>query len=368
MTIETAVATAPSKPPTIELWPAQRMRDGLLSDDPGLRLHALAMTVQPNAALDDCVPAIVSCLSASREDPAACQLGAAALGMVKRDSEKAAAVSCLATLATDTNAPAVRIFAAHGMAQLAQVPTSAWPSLAQMVFSEDSTMRQVALRAVAPVAVAGAAFFAQAAAQATPSKWTTEGLTALVKSAGTSEGDKARVEKFILRSLEGCSLVPAGIAGYAALAHLNPKGAAPAALAQMAAGDNDEAALGAIQALGQLGEAARDTIPVLVQALSKSDDPIREEAICRALLLLKFRASDVPLPRVVQRIESGTDRAVAAHALLVSVHAKSFAAVAPVVAKRYPGSGDALKRVLDELHNQLVGKRLVSDQPAPPTH
>jgi hypothetical protein len=54
MTIETAVASeAPTEPPKIELWSAQKMCEGLLSDDPALRLHALAMTVQPNAALDD---------------------------------------------------------------------------------------------------------------------------------------------------------------------------------------------------------------------------------------------------------------------------------------------------------------------------
>jgi hypothetical protein len=368
MTTEPATESAPIAPPKIELWTAQKMRDGLLSDDPALRLHALAMTVQPNAALDDCVPAIVSCLDASREDAAACQLGAAALSMVTRDSEKTAAVNCLALLAADTYPPAVRIFAAHGMAQLANVPAPAWPGLAQMVFSDDTTMRQVALRAATPFAVAGAPFFAQVAAQATPAKWTTEGLTALVKSAGASDDSKARVEKFILQSLEGQALMPTGVAGYAALAHLNPNGSAPSALAQIAAGDNDEAALASIQALGQMGESAKPVVPKLSQALLGSDDPVREEALCRALLLIKFRVNDVPLPRVMQRIETGPDRAVAAHALLLSVHAKSFAAAAPIIATRYATSGDALKRVLDELHHQLVGKRLAPDQAPPPSH
>ena len=368
MSTETAVASAPSDPPNIELWSAQKMTEALLSDNAALRLHGLAMTVQPNAALDDCVAAIVSCLNASRDDAAACQLGAAALSMVKRDSEKAAAVDCLASLAADTQPPAVRTFAAHGMAQLATVPAAAWPCLAQMVFSDDSTMRQVALRAATPFAVNGAAFFAQAAAQATPAKWTTEGLTALAKSAGSSDDDKARVEKFILQSLEGQSLVPTGVAGYAALARLNPNGSAPNALAQIAAGDDNVAALAAIQALAQMGEAAKPVISKLALALSQSDEPTREEALCRALLAIKLRVNDVPLARVLQRIETGPDRAVAAHALLLSAHAKSFAAAAAVVAKRYASSSEALQRVLDELHQQLVGKRLAPDQATPSTH
>ena len=333
-----------------------------MSEDPALRLHALAMTVQPNAQIDECVPAIVSCVELSRDDAAACQLAAAALSMVKRESEKTTATNCLATLASEDNAPAVRIFAAHGMAQLAQVPASAWPGLAQMLFAEDGTMRQVALRAVTPFAVVGAPQLAQAVANATPEKWTTEGLAALVQSAGTSDDSKARVESFVLRSLEGQQLMPAGIAGYGALARLNPNGVALPALARIAASEDDQTALAAIQALGQLGELAKNAIPGLVQALSQTDNPAREEAICRALLPMKAKSSDVPLPRVLQRIEAGPDRAVAAHCLLLSFHAKAFAAAAPIVAKRYATSVDALKRVLDELHHQLVGKRLTLDQ------
>ena len=78
--------------PKIELWSAERMREGLLSDDPALRVHALAMTIQPDAALDEVVAAIITCVDASRSDPTACQLAAVALGMVKRESEKPACV------------------------------------------------------------------------------------------------------------------------------------------------------------------------------------------------------------------------------------------------------------------------------------
>ena len=367
MTATPDSAVAHPEPPKIELWSVARMRDGLLSDDPALRLHALAMTVQPDAHVDECVPAIAACVELSRGDAAACQLAAAALSMVKRESEKATAANCLATLASADNAPAVRTFAAHGMAQLAQVPVQAWPGLSQMLFNDDGAMRQVALRAATPFAVQGASFIAQAAAAATPPKWTTEGLAALARSAGTSDDDKRRVEQFVLRSLQGQALMPTGVAGYAALARLNPDGVAPLALAKIAAADDDEAAIAAINALAQMGETGKTAIPGLIEALAQTENPEREEAICRALLTMRVRANDVPLPRVLKRVETAPDRSVAAHCLLLSMHAKLFAAASKVVAARYAIAGDALQRVLDEVHHQLVGKRLFLDQAAPAT-
>lgn len=365
MTATTDSAVTHPGPPKIELWPVARMREGLLSDDPALRLHALAMTVQPDAEVDDCVPAIAACVELSRGDVAACQLAAAALSTVKRESEKATAANCLATLASEDNAPAVRTFAAHGMAQLAQVPAPAWPGLAQMLFDDDGTMRQVALRAATPFAAQGASFIAQAAAAATPLKWTTEGLAALAHSAGKSEDGKRRVEQFVLRSLQGQALMPTGIAGYAALARLNPDGVAPLALAKIAATEDDKAAIAAINALAQMGETGRAAIPGLIEALAQTENPEREEAICRALLPLRVRANDVPLPRVLKRVETAPDRSVAAHCLLLSMHAKSFAAASKVVAARYAIADEALQRVLDELHHQLVGKRLTLSQVTP---
>lgn len=344
--------------PKIELWSAERMREGLLSDDPALRIHALAMTIQPDAALDDVVAAVLTCVDASRTDPTACQLAAVALGMVKRESEKPAAVDCLATLTTADNAAAVRTFAAHGLAQHASVPPQAWPGLAQMLFNEDGSMRQVALRAATPFAVVGAPFIAQAAAGATPLMWTNEGLAALALSAGNSSDGKQRVEAYVLRSLQGQPLLPTGIAGYAALARLNPDSIAPAALAKIAAADDDATALAAISALAQMGESGRSAIPGLVEALRQSTNAEREEAICRALLPLKVRVGDIPLPHILKRIEIADDRAVAAHCLLLCLHAKPFASASKAVAARYAVAGEALQRVLDEVHHQLVGKRL----------
>ena len=355
---EAADAIAIPEIPKIELWSAERMRAGLLCDDPALRMLALAMTIQPDAALDDVVAAIITCVDASRSDPTACQLAAVALGMVKRESEKPAVVDCLATLTTAENAPAVRTFAAHGLAQHAAVPPQAWPGLAQMLFNEDGPMRQVALRAATPFAVVGAAFIAQAAAGVKPTQWTNEGLAALALSAGNSSDGKKRVEAYVLRSLQDQPLLPTGIAGYSALARLNPDGVAPVALAKIAAAEDDATALAAIAALAQMGECGRSAIPGLVEALRQTTNAEREEAICRALLPLKVRAGDIPLPHIIRRIEMAADRAVAAHCLLLCLHAKPFASASKAVAARYAIAGDALQRVLDEVHHQLVGARL----------
>ena len=362
MNSDVGAAEALPELPKIEAWAPERMREGLLSEDPELRLNALAMTVQPEALVDECVDAIIACVELSRADPVACQIAAVALGGVKRGAMKLAAANCLATFTTVEYAPPVRIFAAHGLAQLSQIPALAWPGLTQMLFVEDGNVRQVALRAVTPFAAQGAGFIAQAAAGAMPVNWTVEGLTALALSAGSSSVNKQRVEQYVLRSLQGQALLPTGIAGYAALARLNPGGVAPLALAKIAATEDDKTALAAINALAQMGETGKSAIPGLIEALSNTDIPEREEAICRALLPLKINANELPLPRVLYRIENAPDRAVAAHCLLLSLHAKSFAAASGVVAARYAVSGEALQRVLDEVHHQLVGKRLALSQ------
>ena len=358
MSVELSAAEALPEVAKIELWPAQRMREGLLSESSDTRVHALAMTVQPGAEVNECVAAIIACVELSRTDPIALQIAAVALSAVTLASAKPTAANCLATLMTVDNAPAVRTFAAHGIAQLALVPPVAWLNLAAMLFGDDENMRKVALRAATPFAAQGAPYIAQAAAAATPVKWTTEGLHALALSAGGSDGGKQRVEDFVLRSLHGQALIPTGIAGYTALARLNPGGVAPVALGKIAAAEDRDTALAAINALAQIGESAATAIHGLVAALCESENPEREEALCRALLALKIRFSDVPLARVLHRVATAPDRAVAAHCLLLAMHAKSLASASKVVAARHADSAPALQLVLDELHQQLVGKRL----------
>lgn len=344
--------------PKIEPWTVEQLRAGLLAESHDQRVHALAMSVQRDAPVDDLVDELARCVDACRADPIALQLAAVALGLVKRPSEQTKAANTLATLATVDNAPAVRIFAAHGFAQLGQVPMSAWPHVSAMLFDQDPTLRQVALRAATPFAPQGASVIAAVVAATPAEKWTTEGLAALALSAGSSADAMQRVEKYILRSLQGKALLPTGIAGYAALARLNPSGVAPQALAKIAGGDDDATALAAITAIIQLGERGKPAIAGLVQALVHTDNPEREEAICRALIALQIEANDVPLQRTLQRIEHGPDRVVAAHALLLSLRAKSFARTAPVVARRHATSSVALQGVLNELHFQLAGAHL----------
>lgn len=344
--------------PKIEPWSVDQLRAGLLSEHHDTRVHALAMSVQRDAPVDQLVNELAQCVGACRIDPIALQLAAVALGMVKRTSERANAADVLATLATVENALAVRIFTAHGFAQLGQIPATAWPHVSLMLFDQDATLRQVALRATTPVATQGAAVIASVVAGTPPDKWTTEALAALALSAGSSADGMQRVEQYVLRSLQGQALLPTGIAGYAALARLNPSGVAPQALAKIASAEDNATALAAIAAIAQLGAAGKPAIPGLVQALIQTDNPDREEAVCRTLIALQIEASDVPLQRTLERIEQGPDRVVAAHSLLLSLHAKSFGQTAPVVALRYAKSSVALQGVLNELHHQLSGSYL----------
>jgi hypothetical protein len=351
---------APEMPalPKIEPWSVEQLRAGLVSAEHNVRVHALAMSVQPNTPVDEMVAELSQCVDACRADAIALQVAAVALGNVKRPTEREAAANTLATLATSDNALAVKIFAAHGFAQMGIVPTQSWLAVCQMLFDADATLRQVALRAVTPVASHGAAVIAQFVAGVPPEKWTTEGLSALALSARSSPDSIARVEQFVMRLLKGQALFPAGVAGYAALARLNPSGVAPQALAKIAAAEDEATALAAITTLSQLGESASQAIPGLVDALSRTESSVREEALCRALLSMRISARDVPLQRTMERIERGPDRSVAAHALLLSMHAKAFGQAAAVVAFRHSTASVALRPVLNELHCQLSGAHL----------
>jgi hypothetical protein len=354
----TDTTTALPALPKIELWTIEKLREGLMSSEHDKRIQALAMSVQPDTPVDEIVTELAACAAACRSDPIALQVAAVALGNVKGAARKSDAANALATMATPDHALAVRIFSAHGFAQLGAVPQAAWPALCQMLLNEDSTLRQVALRAATPVATQGASAIAAAVAAASPEKWTTEALAALALSAGSSSDGMQRVEQYILRTLQGQALMPAGIAGYSALARVNPSGVAPQALAKIASAEDNRAALAAILAISQLGENGRAAIPGLVLALGQTEDPEREEALCRALVALRAGADDIVLPRTLQRIEHGTDRVVAAHALLLSMHAKTFARAAPIVAQRHSKSSVALQSVLDALHVQLAGRPL----------
>ena len=123
----------------------------------------------------------------------------------------------------------------------------------------------------------------------------------------------------------------------------------------------------ALTALSQLGELARAAIPALVKLLVETDDPEREELICHTLLLMNVTDREVPIARVLQRLESGPDQAVVAHCIFLGLHAKSFARVAPLVAARFKTASEGLKGVLDAVYEMLTGTRLQAPSPTSTT-
>jgi hypothetical protein len=227
-----------------------------------------------------------------------------------------------------------------------------------MLFDGDEYTRKAVLMAIMPHAVQGARHFAEAVASVDPGNWTTESLVALALSAGKSTDNRQRVENFLLRSMNGQPVFPTMIAGYAALTHLNPKGTGPVALAKIAATNDDVAALAAIDAIARLGALGSSAIPGLVDALGRTDNAQREDAICKALVRTEIRAADVPLARVLQRIAEAEPFAVVAHSSLLCLHAKAFANAASVVAARHARSGEDLQDALSEVHYVLSGKKL----------
>ena len=342
---------------------SEQLRAGLLSDNADVRMAALTLTIQPDARIDGCVEAIASCVDRGRDDPLIGGIAVVALSSVKVDAEKPAAVACLLTLVTPDNSADVRSWAAHGMVQYGAIPEAAWPHVAPLLFDEDIYVRKTVLKAITPYAVTGAAHIAQSTSAVGPVAWTTEGLTALALSAGTSDDNKRRVENYLVRSLEGQSIFPTAIAGYAAVAQLNPKSSAPLLLAKIAAGADDGAALAAIDAIARLGISASGATPALVEALIQTEHVEREDALCKALVQLQIRAADVPLPRVLQRIADAEGSVALAHCSLLCLHARAFSATASVVAARHAKSGETLQDALSEVHLSLAGRKLAPVAP-----
>ncbi len=355
---------ADSTPVAFERWSEPRIRDALVSSEAEQRLAALSMVVSPDAPVDALVVEVVRCAGLSRNDPAALHIATTVLTLMKTAEARHVALEALALLAREEMPRPVRIMAANGFWLYQAVPTSAWPFVAQMVFSDDALLRQVALAAAVPHAAEGASHIAAAAARVGPLHWSTEGLNLLGASAGADPRKQQQVEHYVLQSLQGTTHPPTLIAGYSALARVNTSSTAVLALAQVAgqAISLDDAKL-ALQALSQLGETARSAIPALVAQLIATDDAVREEAICHALVALGIAADEVPLQRVLLRVSNGPDESVVAHCMLLGLHGKAFVRAAPLVAKRYSEASFELKRVLDAVHEMLTGQPLLVAPP-----
>ncbi len=350
-----------------ERWSHERIRAELVSADAMNRTHALAQALQPDAPLDSWMPELLRCVELSRGDGTALLLAATLFTQLKTQSAKGAALPCVVSLvAVDSPAPA-RGMAANALWLYQSVPTEAWPGLAQMVFSVEAGLRKIAFSTALPHAVAGAPWIASIAAQVGAQGWTPEGLDLLAASAGTSDAKKQQIEDYVLRTLKGETNISIMVAGYAALARLNPKGPGVVALTQVvAAAPQWSDSMLALTALSQMGELARAAIPLLVKQLVETDDPEREDALCKALLEMRISDREVPLGHVVQRIESGPDQSVVAHCIFLSLHRKPFARLAPIVAARFAdvSTSEPLKLVLDAVHEMLAGTVLLAATPA----
>lgn len=361
-TAGTAVGAAAQQPAPVALWPADVLARHLVSEDPLARTMALGMALQPQAPIASCAEALAQCAALSLGDALASQMAAAALGSLPRNLAGAPVQERLAEFLAPANAMPVRIAAAHALYRLGCLPPGAHEALGAMLLEADGNARKVALLALTPFARAAAGAVVRQVAAAEPKQWTLEALQAVVKGAGDDSASASKVEGFVMRSLAGVPLVPAGVAGYAALARLNPGGTAVTALLRIAADTgNTEASTAALEALGELGESVKPSAPAVAQMLTTTDDPAREELLCRTLVRLRPGARDIPLARVLLRLKDGPDRSVAAHCMLLCMHPKEFRQAAAAVAQRHAGAQEALQQALAQAYKTLTGIELAGD-------
>jgi len=341
------------------MLPAKSMVERLGSQDAAVRLQALALCVQPGAPVDDCANEIVRCAVRSPDDPVVLQFVAVALGAVTPGRLTLQGQEMLSALSDPAQPDHVRAFAAHGMYRHQQVPASALGRLASMLILPEQPVRQVALLTLSLVMAAAAPSLAQLVSALAPGAWTMEALSALARSAMPSARHRTDVEAYIIRSMQDAPMVPTGIAGYIALAQLRPEGPALPALAQVSAMATEPAHWkAALLALTTLGETAQPAAESLGQALQNVDEPAREEAVCRTLVSVRAKERDVPIARVLDRIQNGPERSAAAHCMLLCLHAKQFSRGAAVVARRYSIASEALKPTLEQTYLTLTGQKI----------
>lgn len=349
-------ATPPEAP---VIWPAEKLCIELVSPDALARQTAQAMCAHPEAAVNDCIAALVRSAELAGNDAAQLQSVLVALGGATPARVTAPALTLISSLTEPSYPDPVRIFAVHAMLRLKLVPASAFAHLAAMLTHDEANVRQIALVTLGLVIKPAAGAITQLVAALAPERWTLEALTALARCAGDSAEHRKAVEQYIMRHLPAAPIIPTGIAGYAALALIQPAGAATVVIARIAATATDpQHWKAALQALTTLGEAGQAAAPELGTALIGMDDPERQEATCRALMAVRAREKDVPLPTVLTRVQMGTDRSAAAHCMLLCLHAKAFAAAAKVVRERHAIASVALRPTLSQTHLALAGTKL----------
>jgi len=358
MLLSDAPAPTPALP-AINIWPAEVLARQLVAEDAFTRTGALGMALQKDAPIDACADALVRAAQLSLPDAQAAQMAAAALGCLKPELAPPAAAACLAAFAAVEQPNPVRIAAAHAMFRLRCLPPAAFDALCLMLLDADLNARKVALLAIKPFARAAAGAITGLVGRTPAERWSVEALLALIHSAGDDAHSRRTLDAFVMRSLAGAKLLPTGIAGYAALAQLNPKGSAIPALAQVASNTQDmEASKAALDALGEMGETARPAARQIAQMLTLANDPAHDELLCRTLVKLRAAFSDLPAAHIVQRVAQAPDRGAAACCMLLCLHPKEFAKAAAIVKDRFLVAGEALQQVLSLTYKTLTGTGL----------
>ena len=340
-------AQATPLPAAIALWPLDVLVRHLVSGEAQTRVHALAMVLQPNAPINECVEPLIQAAALNAKSEEALPLVAVALGSVDPARATEALRDCLAELVSRVHPLGVRIFATHALTRHSCMPAKAAPEVALMLLLEDESARKAALHALTPFARQFAAQIASAVASVTPDKWTSEALAALSKSAKDDASARRTVDAYVMKSLASQPIVPTGISGYVALAELNNGGAGLTALATIVKQATEPEHLkAALLALGQLGELARPVARDVAERLVKTDAYEQEELLCRVLVQIKTPSGDIPLAHVVNRIGSAPDQNVVPHCMLLTMHAKEFAHVAVIVKRRFEIAEEPLKAAL----------------------
>jgi hypothetical protein len=356
----------------IKIWPTEVLAKHLVSTDSDIRLSALAMAMQPAAPINECVAELVHASALAEAElqrdaaSTALQLSAAAMGALDPKRLLPMVLDRLAQLVDRKHPDSVRLFAAHSLFRLGQLPLSAAAGVAELLLSETPHVRKVALLALSPFARQCAAAITTTVASLPADKWSAEALAALAKSAGDDATGKRAVEAFVIRHVAGQAIVPTGIAAYVALAQLNPGGQGLNSLIRIVSEGTDSThVLAALAAIGQLGETAKAATRAIADRLVTTVDPALEEALCRAFVQVRGEAQHVPLPCVLKRIADAPDRAVAAHCMLLGMHPKAFTNAVVVLQQRFVSAGDALKAILAQTYKLLTGTEL-TDVAAPP--
>ena len=324
------------------------------------------MAVLRDAPVAACQSALAQAAERSLDDALAGQLAAAALGCLPPVRPALTVQSVLTALVQPQRALPVRIKAAHAIFRLKCLPDGAHAGLCALLFEDDMAARQTALLAVTPFeARAGAALVAAVRAHA-PAHWTREALTALVRSAAPDAAALRRVEQFLMLGLRKApDLLPA-VGVFAALAIASSDAGPLQALTRIACEpQSGPAAAAAVQALGELGEAAQSQAATLAQCLPRTDDPEREELLCRTLVQLRCPWHALPLAHVLQRIAQGPERAAATHCLLLALHPREAAQAVPLLSRRHAQASLALRPALAATCKALGGPVLNEPELAP---